>query len=83
MKNIRDGTSKLGLHINEDETMQSADFLSYRKVPVFRGNLMNLETKHRSRVTCVTNDQFTHLPQIINHSTQLKQFHKLYFIIIY
>nr|AJG39213.1 RNA-dependent RNA polymerase [Wuhan Louse Fly Virus 11] len=51
------GTEKLGLVINNDETMQSADFLTYGKIPFFRGTLMCLETKRWSRVTCVTNDQ--------------------------
>lgn len=59
MKNIEIGTDKLGLIINKDETLQSADFLIYGKVPIFRGSICGLETKRWSRVTCVTNDQFT------------------------
>ncbi|AEI52253.1 RNA-depedent RNA polymerase [Maraba virus] len=57
MSAIKSGTEKLGLLINDDETMQSADYLNYGKVPIFRGVIRGLETKRWSRVTCVTNDQ--------------------------
>ncbi|QVU40010.1 RNA-dependent RNA polymerase [Mejal virus] len=57
MDSIECGTSKLGLVINQDETMQSADYLNYGKIPIFRGVIRGLETKRWSRVTCVTNDQ--------------------------
>ncbi|AEG25355.1 polymerase [Vesiculovirus perinet] len=57
MEAIEHGTGKLGLLINQDETMQSADYLNYGKVPIFRGVIRGLETKRWSRVTCVTNDQ--------------------------
>ncbi|AMR98951.1 RNA-dependent RNA polymerase [Piry virus] len=57
MEAIEAGTNKLGLLINQDETMQSADYLNYGKVPIFRGVIRGLETKRWSRVTCVTNDQ--------------------------
>ncbi|AGY14297.1 RNA-dependent RNA polymerase [Fikirini virus] len=57
MAAIVKGTNKLGLIINEDETMQSADYLNYGKIPVFRGRILNLFTKRLSRIMCVTNDQ--------------------------
>ncbi|QPL20091.1 RNA-dependent RNA polymerase [American bat vesiculovirus] len=57
MDAIESGTTKLGLIINQDETMQSADYLNYGKVPIFRGVIRGLECKRWSRVTCVTNDQ--------------------------
>nr|QPP12221.1 polymerase [Vesicular stomatitis virus] len=57
MEEIKRGTEKLGLIINDDETMQSADYLNYGKIPIFRGVIRGLETKRWSRVTCVTNDQ--------------------------
>uniref|UniRef100_Q8B0H5 RNA-directed RNA polymerase L n=1 Tax=Vesicular stomatitis Indiana virus (strain 85CLB South America) TaxID=434490 RepID=L_VSIVS len=57
MTAIKIGTGKLGLLINDDETMQSADYLNYGKIPIFRGVIRGLETKRWSRVTCVTNDQ--------------------------
>ncbi|ACB47438.1 L polymerase protein [Cocal virus] len=57
MQAIKEGTGKLGLVINDDETMQSADYLNYGKIPIFRGVIRGLETKRWSRVTCVTNDQ--------------------------
>ncbi|AJR28347.1 polymerase [Kern Canyon virus] len=57
MEAIKRGTERLGLIINEDETMQSADFLNYGKVPIFRGRVLNLFTKRLSRIMCATNDQ--------------------------
>ncbi|UOX72934.1 RNA-dependent RNA polymerase [Wufeng Myotis altarium vesiculovirus 1] len=57
MSAIEEGTGKLGLLINNDETMQSADYLNYGKIPIFRGVVRGLECKRWSRVTCVTNDQ--------------------------
>lgn len=35
MTAVSKGTEKLGLQINEDETMTSSGFLSYDKVPIF------------------------------------------------
>ncbi|KAL4702133.1 hypothetical protein ACJJTC_019409 [Scirpophaga incertulas] len=63
MASIEHGTTKLGLIINQDETLQSADYLVYGKVPIYRGSIRGLETKRWSRVTCVTNDQ---LPTLAN-----------------
>ncbi|ACX83613.1 RNA-dependent RNA polymerase [Hapavirus ngaingan] len=63
MNAIREGANKLGLIINEDETMVSADFLSYGKTPIFRGVIKGLDPKRWSRVNCTTNDQ---LPSIGN-----------------
>nr|AMK09265.1 RNA-dependent RNA polymerase [Drosophila algonquin sigmavirus] len=54
---VEQGTKKLGLIINRDETMQSADYMTYGKLPVFRGNFRCLEGKRWSRVLCITNDQ--------------------------
>ncbi|QIQ19254.1 polymerase [Perhabdovirus trutta] len=66
MDAIEGGTNKLGLLINNDETIQSADFLTYGKVPIFRGNIRCLETKRWSRVTCVTNDQLPSLANVMS-----------------
>ncbi|ACU65444.1 RNA-dependent RNA polymerase [Drosophila obscura sigmavirus 10A] len=63
---ISNGTKKLGLLINHDETIQSADYMIYGKVPVFRGVFQSLETKRWSRVTCVTNDQLPTLASIMS-----------------
>ncbi|APG78762.1 RNA-dependent RNA polymerase [Drosophila immigrans sigmavirus] len=63
---ITKGTKKLGLLINHDETIQSADYMIYGKIPAFRGNLQNLETKRWSRVTCVSNDQLPTLASIMS-----------------
>ncbi|QXV86589.1 polymerase-associated protein [Yushu rhabdovirus] len=66
IKHIEEGTKRLGLLINKDETMQSADYLNYGKIPIFRGNMRNLEIKRWSRVTCVTNDQIPTLANIMS-----------------
>lgn len=57
MSAITKGTEKLGLIINQKETLVSSDYLSYGKIPVFRGNMESVESKKYSRVTCVPNDQ--------------------------
>ncbi|AZS32226.1 polymerase [Rhinolophus rhabdovirus DPuer] len=66
MRAIQVGTTKLGLIINEDETMQSADYLNYGKIPVFRGRILNLFTKRLSRIMCVTNDQLLSFGNIMS-----------------
>ncbi|ALJ30354.1 L protein [Eelpout rhabdovirus] len=66
MNAIEAGTNKLGLIINNDETIQSADFLTYGKIPIFRGNIRCLEGKRWSRVTCVTNDQLPNLSNVMS-----------------
>ena len=40
LSGIRQGASSLGLLINEDEIIQSADLLVYGKNPIYRGNLI-------------------------------------------
>ncbi|QNM37830.1 RNA dependent RNA polymerase [Thrips tabaci associated dimarhabdovirus 1] len=64
MDGINAGTASLGLTINKAETMQSADFMSYGKVPVFRGVVYPLVTKRWARVTCVNNDQLPSLGSV-------------------
>ncbi|WAD86935.1 polymerase [Tupavirus incomtus] len=59
-------TLRLGLVINKNETMQSADFLIYGKVPIFRGNVTIPESKRWSRVNCVTNDQLPTFANVIS-----------------
>nr|UQS95365.1 MAG: RNA-dependent RNA polymerase [Lantra virus] len=63
MRAIQVGTSKLGLMINNDETLQSADLVIYGKTIIYRGNIRCLEEKRFSRITCTTNDQ---LPGMAN-----------------
>nr|UZT55171.1 polymerase [Barur virus] len=65
MKAIKTGTNKLGLIINEDETMQSSDYLNYGKIPIYRGRILNLYTKRLSRVMCTTNDQLPTMSNIM------------------
>lgn len=57
MKRIKTASVKMGLIINEDETVQSAGFTIYGKTPIFKGNILNLETKKVNRVSGITNDQ--------------------------
>ncbi|WPV62778.1 MAG: RNA-dependent RNA polymerase [Wufeng bat tupavirus 2] len=57
MSEVDKWAQRLGLIINRDETMQSADFLIYGKVPIYRGNVTIPESKRWARVNCVTNDQ--------------------------
>lgn len=57
MKLILEGTKKLGLIINKDETLQSADMLIYGKIILYRGNIVSLIEKRLARITCTTNDQ--------------------------
>ncbi len=57
------GTQSLGLIVNSDETLTSADYLNYGKVILFRGQFIPLNLKRWSRVTCTTNDQ---IPSIVN-----------------
>nr|QYW06855.1 MAG: polymerase [Bole Tick Virus 2] len=63
MNAIHAGTSKLGLIINQKETLISSDYLTYGKVPVFRGCIQPHAIKRYSRVTCIPNDQ---IPSIGN-----------------
>lgn len=60
------GTRRLGLIINQNETMKSADYLNYGKIPIFRGTLKGLDTKRWSRVTCVSNDQLPTMSNILS-----------------
>uniref|UniRef100_A0AAU7L118 Replicase n=1 Tax=Zeugodacus cucurbitae sigmavirus-B2 TaxID=3159479 RepID=A0AAU7L118_9RHAB len=66
LSRIVEGTRRLGLIINEDETMQSANFLNYGKNVLLNGNLYCLETKRWSRVTCTNNDQIPTLAGILS-----------------
>ncbi|UAX43327.1 polymerase [Bangoran virus] len=69
MEAIEAGTSKLGLIINKDETMVSADYLNYGKVPIFRGIIQGLHLKRWSRVNCTTNDQVPSLNTSLSSCT--------------
>ncbi|AJR28559.1 polymerase [Connecticut virus] len=57
MDRIRKSTQALGLTINKDEVVTSAELLVYGKVPIYRGVVLPLETKRWARVSSVTNDQ--------------------------
>ncbi|UYL95605.1 MAG: RNA-dependent RNA polymerase [Yushu Rhabd tick virus 2] len=63
---ITEGANKLGLLINQKETLISSDYLTYSKVPVFRGNVYPHEVKRYSRVTCIPNDQVPSLASAVS-----------------
>lgn len=69
MSAIERGTKSIGLIINKDETMQSADYLNYGKVPVFRSNIRISEVKRYARVTCTSNDQIPTMSAILSTVT--------------
>lgn len=66
MREVQSITSKLGLIINQDETLQSIDLMFYGKVPVFRGNVMIAKTKKWSRLNSITNDQLPNTKNIMS-----------------
>lgn len=57
MDSIRVGAGKLGLVINEDETLQSSSMIVYGKVIIYHGLIMLLIEKRLGRLLCTTNDQ--------------------------
>lgn len=65
MSAIRSSTLRIGLLINEDETLQATDMLIYGKVIIYRGNITSLDEKRYSRITCTTNDQLPSLGNIL------------------
>lgn len=69
MSSIREGTEKLGLIINQEETIQSANLLVYGKNILYRGCLLGLEEKRLSRVTCMTNDQMPTMGNMLSTVT--------------
>lgn len=66
MDTITEGTSKLGLIINQKKTLVSSDYLCYGKVPVICGNIELLEGKRYLRITCIPNDQLLSLGNAIS-----------------
>ncbi len=54
----------MGLIIHEAETMQSADYMTYGKVSVFRGVIYPHVTKRWARVTSINNNQIPGLASI-------------------
>nr|AWB14585.1 L polymerase protein [Murine feces-associated rhabdovirus] len=66
MTKIYEGVQKLGMIVNEDESVESADYLNYSKIPIYRGVFQCLETKKWSRVSCMTNDQLPGTSSILS-----------------
>ncbi|APG78803.1 RNA-dependent RNA polymerase [Wuhan pillworm virus 2] len=65
IQHIRDNAAKLGLIVNESETLKSAEVLVYGKVPVVRGNVLGMDSKRYSRISCVNNDQIPSIGSIM------------------
>ncbi len=63
MGRIQRACIKIGLIINNDETVQSSGFTVFGKIPIYKGNILNLMTKKANRAGGVTNDQ---LPTVAN-----------------
>ena len=57
MSEVERGTKKLGLTINQDETVSSQHFFSYGKIFVIGGHILGQDSKRVSRLTLSTNDQ--------------------------
>lgn len=66
MNAVLEGTTKLGLTLNREETMVSSEYLNYGKIPLIRGQMFPLETKRWSRTTCLTNDQLPSFGNIMS-----------------
>nr|WGO62847.1 protein L [Hefer Valley virus] len=66
---IIEGTKRLGLRINHDETMTSPDYINYGKVPIIEGTIRGLPTKRWSRVNFTSNDQLPSTSTILNSSS--------------
>lgn len=54
---VSKGTEKLGLVINQKETLQSPNVLCYGKNILLFGQIRKVDTKSWARNTCVSNDQ--------------------------
>nr|ACZ81407.1 RNA polymerase [Moussa virus] len=69
MNRVRESTKALGLTINKDEVVTSAELLIYGKIPIYRGKIIALESKRWSRVSSVTNDQIPSLSNSVSSAT--------------
>ncbi|QEA08648.1 polymerase [Puchong virus] len=69
MSAIIEGTKRLGLKINHDETMTSPDYINYGKVPIIEGTIRGLPTKRWSRVNFTSNDQLPSTSTVLNSSS--------------
>ncbi|QEA08659.1 polymerase [Hayes Yard virus] len=69
MTAIIEGTRRLGLKINHDETMTSPDYINYGKVPIIEGTIRGLPTKRWSRVNFTSNDQLPSTSTVLNSSS--------------
>ncbi|AJR28282.1 polymerase [Itacaiunas virus] len=66
---IIEGTRKLGLLINNDETVRSTDFLIYGKIPIYHSQILGLPLKRWSRVNCVNNDELPTFSSVVSSVT--------------
>lgn len=66
---IRDGASKLGLIIKDEETWTSYNYMIYGKIPLFRRMLLNPGSKKWSRNGCLNNDLLPTMKNIMSSSS--------------
>ena len=69
VRQILTSAGRLGLIINKDESIQSGDFLVYGKIPIFRGNMLSLDEKRYSRISCTSNDQIPSMANVLSSVT--------------
>ena len=69
VRQILNSAGKLGLIINRDESIQSGDFLVYGKIAIFRGNMLSLDEKRYSRISCTSNDQIPSMANVLSSVT--------------
>ena len=66
MDGVVGGSTRMGLILNRDETLQSAEILCYGKKILFRGNLLPPECKVFARTTSASNDQIPSFANILS-----------------
>ena len=69
MDGITKGSTRMGLVVNRDETLQSTEILCYGKRMFFRGNLLPPDCKAMARTTSISNDQipsFANVPSTVS-----------------
>ncbi|AHY85660.1 RNA-dependent RNA polymerase L [Almpiwar virus] len=66
MKEVRIGATRLGLHIKEEECMQSIGYLNYGKIIVLRGVIFPVITKRICRINSLSNDQLPTMANVLS-----------------
>ena len=66
MDGVVKGSTRMGLIVNRDETLQSTEILCYGKKILFRGNLLPPDCKVFARTTSVSDDQIPSFANILS-----------------